>query len=230
MHIHSLQMCSGKTHPCTNTLVDTDKHTAVHPGAPTHVPSLTLLHIHTRVLILLPSPSPLSCFSGLTLGISPPCYPTVWAIWRLCLEWRGREILEKGRSEDREVGQRPWQFQGFPGHWLALGINPDAIWPPPQAQSPAILGPFVSSCFLHQVSFSLPCSPCPHLLLLGCLHWPLPSSGLSLQCSQGASSSLLGTLTLRSSADTKLSEASNCSLPCSTSPPCSASPPIPHST
>lgn len=212
------------TRPCTNTLLDTDKQTAVQPGASTHVPSLTLLHILTHVLILLPSPSPLSCFSGLTLGIGPPCYHTGRAIWWLCVEWRGREILEKGRSEEREVGQRPWQFRGCPGHWPALGINPNTIWPPPQAHSPAIPGLFVSSCFLHPVSFSLSCSPCPRLLLLGCLHWPLPSSGLSLQCPQGASSSLLGTLTLRSSADTKLSEAANCSLPCSTSPP------SPHST
>lgn len=67
--------------------------------------------------------------------------------------------------------------------------------------------------------FSPSCHPCRCLLLLGCLYWPLPSSGLPLQCPQGAPSSLLGTLTLRSSAEAELSEAIHCSPPLLLSPP-----------
>lgn len=222
MYTHSLQMYSGKRHPYTDILVDTNilQDTPGHP----HV-LVSHLHIYTH------THPPSFSISSQWLFRPYPVYPPTLLphglghLARCICVWRGRENLEKGRSKEREVGQRPWQVRGCPGHWSALGINLDTIWPPAEACSPAIPGPFVSSCFPHPVHFPYPVVP----VIVSC-SWaactcPSPAQG-SLQCPQGAPSSLLGTLTLRSSADTKLSEAANCSLP-RPAPPPSSQPPWP---
>lgn len=80
--VHRRQACTHTafrcTRPYTDILADTNilQYTPGHP----HVP-VSHFRTFTHMLILLPSPSPLSCFSGLTLRIRPPCYHMGWAIW-----------------------------------------------------------------------------------------------------------------------------------------------------
>lgn len=133
-----LQSTPGHPHMCRC-------HTFAHSHTYTHPPSLS---ISSQLLF--------RHYPGYQLSLLPH---GLGHLARCICVWRGRENLEKGRSQEREVGQRPWQFQGCPGHWPGLGINLDTIWPPAQARSPANPGPFVSSCFLHPVTFPYPVVP-----------------------------------------------------------------------
>lgn len=120
---------------------------------------------HSHVFVLLPLHLLLVSFQALPWA---PAWPALLPHWLghlagcVCA-WRGRENLEKGRSEEREVG--------CPGHWPALVIDPNTIWwvawclplgtyPPARTVSlPAASGPFVSFPASSTQSFSPSRSP-----------------------------------------------------------------------
>lgn len=124
------------------------EHTTVHPRASTCA-GLTLLHIYTHT-----HPPSLS-FSQLLFRLYPAYPPTLLPhglghLARCICVWSGRENLEKGRSKEREVGQRPWPVRGCPGHWPVLGINLNTIWPPAQVCSQPYQAPLFLPAFPTQ--------------------------------------------------------------------------------
>lgn len=183
---HSLQMYSGETHPCTDARADAHRVTAAQPAASTHVPRLP------------PSTFPHTCFPPPVLLLSVaarPCPERPPALLHLCAEAQG------------EFGERSTASLRLP--WAPAG----GLVPPCWKLSSSCLPPRPLQAPLSPSLLSPSYRPALWLWLLGCLHRPLPSAGPSPQCPQGAPSSLLGALTLRSSAETKLSEAAPCSPP-----------------
>lgn len=114
-HTQSLQMYSGETHPCTDTLPG--KHIAGSTSRSIYTSAWIHTFAHLHIFVLLPLRLLLVSFQALPWA---PAWPELLPPWLghlagcVCV-WRGRENLEKGRSEEREVG--------CSGHWPALVID-----------------------------------------------------------------------------------------------------------
>lgn len=170
---------------------------AEHPGAFTGLPGFTLLHTQVHVPVLLPLHLLSVAFQALPWAPArPACHHTAWAIWpgmSVCRgtgrRWR-KGGVRRQTCAALSTGRR-WLLSSvqYGGWWGASPSGPSATAAPPCSSGPLCL--FFR--FLHPVHFPhLVLHPSHHLLLLGCLCWPLPNSGLPGLCPQEASSSLSG--------------------------------------
>lgn len=148
--------------------LDTKKHSSSQTQRQVYSTKLYTEGTHTRSLRILQRDTPLHRYAGGHANVlqytrghphtNARTHTYALSHWlghlagSVCV-WRRRENSEKGKSEEREVGQRLRQFQVCPGPWLAVGINPSTTWLPASAclisshSRPLCL----FSCFLHQV-------------------------------------------------------------------------------
>lgn len=200
-----LQYTLGHPHTCAQTHTFAHSHPCIYWSPfPLHllsVASQVLPWVSARPAITQAGPSGRACLSGEAGRLG-----------------ERQEQGKKSRPKTMAVPRLSWP-------WVVLGIDADTMWPPARtcslprhsrplclffSFSPQMVFPIQSSLLLS-LAVGLPALAPPQLRALSAV-------------SPGSPSSLLRTLTLRSSAETKLSEADNYS------PAHLAFPPSPRST